>query len=267
MKAFLQILLIAALTSLLQFESISQVRVKGYYRKDGTYVRPHVRSNPDGNPYNNWSYPGNTNPYTGKVATGNPDAYLRNYYGNGSSSSGIVHVDGYYRSDGTYVQPHWRTSPDGNLYNNWSYSGTQSPINNQTSRSDLFAKEYDNNSNYKTATELMGYHLSPNNPKPNPNYRKTPVEIIRPRRVTTSSTHSKSGTDNSIDYHYKYPLSKRKLIEASLDYLGYIPGNVDGTFTAKTIQAIKDYQISNGLVSDGKVGQTTFQSLLSDASE
>ena len=57
----------------------AQVRVKGYYRKDGAYVRPHVRSNPDGNPYNNWSYPGNVNPYTGKVATGNPEtlAYLQ----------------------------------------------------------------------------------------------------------------------------------------------------------------------------------------------
>lgn len=57
----------------------AQVRVKGYYRKDGTYVRPHVRSNPDGNPYNNWSYPGNVNPYTGKVATGNPETYLKKY--------------------------------------------------------------------------------------------------------------------------------------------------------------------------------------------
>ena len=66
-------------------QAVAQVHVKGYYRKDGTYVRPHVRSNPDGNPYNNWSYPGNTNPYTGKTATGNPDTYLKNYYQNGSS--------------------------------------------------------------------------------------------------------------------------------------------------------------------------------------
>lgn len=57
----------------------AQIHVKGYYRKDRTYVRPHVRSNPDGNPYNNWSYPGNVNPYTSKVATGNPETYLRNY--------------------------------------------------------------------------------------------------------------------------------------------------------------------------------------------
>lgn len=29
------------------------VRVKGYYRKDGTYVRPHIRSSPDSYRYNN----------------------------------------------------------------------------------------------------------------------------------------------------------------------------------------------------------------------
>ena len=57
-----------------------QVKVSGYTRKDGTYVQPHYRSNPDGNPYNNWSYPGNINPYTGKVAPGNADTYLDNYY-------------------------------------------------------------------------------------------------------------------------------------------------------------------------------------------
>ena len=66
---------------------IAQVKVKGYYRKDGTYVKPHYRSNPDGNPYNNWSYPGNTNPYTGKTATGNPDTYLKNYHNRSSNNN------------------------------------------------------------------------------------------------------------------------------------------------------------------------------------
>ena len=32
------------------------VSVKGYYRKDGTYVRPHVRSNPNGLKYDNYSW-------------------------------------------------------------------------------------------------------------------------------------------------------------------------------------------------------------------
>jgi hypothetical protein len=66
---------------LLPFDAVSDTYVRGYFRSDGTYVQPHYRSSPDGNPYKNWSFPGNVNPHTGKVAPGNPDTYLRNYYG------------------------------------------------------------------------------------------------------------------------------------------------------------------------------------------
>jgi hypothetical protein len=45
------------------------VSVHGYYRRDGTYVQPHMRSAPDGNFGNNWSTKGNINPYTGKPGT------------------------------------------------------------------------------------------------------------------------------------------------------------------------------------------------------
>jgi hypothetical protein len=45
------------------------VHVKGYHRKDGTYVAPHYRSAPDENFSNNWSTKGNVNPYTGKPGT------------------------------------------------------------------------------------------------------------------------------------------------------------------------------------------------------
>lgn len=38
--------------------------VKGYYKKDGTYVRSHFRSNRDNRSYNNFSTKGNYNPYT-----------------------------------------------------------------------------------------------------------------------------------------------------------------------------------------------------------
>ena len=31
-----------------------------------------------------------------------------------------VHVQGHFRSNGTYVQPHYRSNPDGNVSNNWS---------------------------------------------------------------------------------------------------------------------------------------------------
>jgi hypothetical protein len=57
-----------------------RVYVRGYYRKNGTYVRPHYRISPDGIPWNNYSYPGNYNPNTGKIAAGDPNKYLKRYY-------------------------------------------------------------------------------------------------------------------------------------------------------------------------------------------
>lgn len=66
----------------------ADVYVNGYYRKDGTYVKPHYRSDPDGSVLNNWSTKGNVNPYTGKRGTKNP--YGSSSYGDfgyGSSPS------------------------------------------------------------------------------------------------------------------------------------------------------------------------------------
>lgn len=74
----LMTMILAASSFAFAIDADASVRVRGYYRKDGTYVQPHYRSNPDGNPYNNWSYPGNTNPYTGETAKGNPATNLQN---------------------------------------------------------------------------------------------------------------------------------------------------------------------------------------------
>jgi hypothetical protein len=42
-----------------------------------------------------------------------------------------VYVDGYYNNRGTYVQPHHRTSPDSNPYNNYSTLGNSNPWTGQ----------------------------------------------------------------------------------------------------------------------------------------
>ena len=47
----------------------ADVWVDGYFRSDGTYVQGHYRSSPDSSVTNNWSYSGNTNPYTGEVGS------------------------------------------------------------------------------------------------------------------------------------------------------------------------------------------------------
>ncbi len=49
----------------------------------------------------------------------------------GSAALADVSVDGHYRSDGTYVQPHYRSNPDGNFSNNWSTYGNVNPYTGQ----------------------------------------------------------------------------------------------------------------------------------------
>jgi len=77
------IMLVAALVVLISFLTVSLAeagRVRGYTRRDGTYVQPHYRTNPDRNPYNNYSFPGNYNPNTGRITSGNPKTYLDQHY-------------------------------------------------------------------------------------------------------------------------------------------------------------------------------------------
>jgi hypothetical protein len=81
--------------------AFADVWVNGYTRSNGTYVQGHYRSSPDGNPYNNYSYPGNVNPYTGKTAPGNSSTYLDNYY----NSSGSSYLGSPY-STPTYTSPY-----------------------------------------------------------------------------------------------------------------------------------------------------------------
>ncbi len=45
------------------------VRVHGYTRSNGTYVQPYYRTNPNSYKYDNYSYHGNYNPYSGKYGT------------------------------------------------------------------------------------------------------------------------------------------------------------------------------------------------------
>lgn len=39
-----------------------------------------------------------------------------------------VHVNGYYRHDGTYVHSHERSDPNGTTSDNWSHKGNVNPI-------------------------------------------------------------------------------------------------------------------------------------------
>jgi hypothetical protein len=68
------------------------VSVRGYFRRDGTYVQPHMRSAPDSSFNNNWSTYPNINPYTGQQGTRQPKLFDYNQgsrdYDYGLSGSG-----------------------------------------------------------------------------------------------------------------------------------------------------------------------------------
>lgn len=63
---------LCALTFIFAGVANAYVSVKGYYRKDGTYVAPHVRSNPNGLKSDNYGYKGG-------------NAYNPSYYTSSSS--------------------------------------------------------------------------------------------------------------------------------------------------------------------------------------
>lgn len=70
-KLWMKVLIVCL--GLLWVASVSaQVHVRGYYKKNGTYVAPHYRSSPNSSRLDNWSTRGNVNPYTGEPGTRNP---------------------------------------------------------------------------------------------------------------------------------------------------------------------------------------------------
>lgn len=70
MKSALAMILLCSLAAT-SFAKDSHA-VKGYTKKDGTYVEPHRATNPDNTKVNNYSAKGNVNPYTGKEGTKHP---------------------------------------------------------------------------------------------------------------------------------------------------------------------------------------------------
>ncbi|BCX15668.1 MAG: hypothetical protein KatS3mg097_560 [Candidatus Parcubacteria bacterium] len=67
MKKIFTVGLIVLLLNFLFFNfAEAYVRVRGYSRKDGTYVMPHYRTYPNRYKWDNWSSRDNYNPFTGK---------------------------------------------------------------------------------------------------------------------------------------------------------------------------------------------------------
>lgn len=65
----------------------------------------------------------------------------------GSVIARDVHVNGYYRDNGTYVQPHYRTAPDNNVLNNYSTQGNVNPYTGQAGTVNPYGAQQHNNEN------------------------------------------------------------------------------------------------------------------------
>lgn len=59
-------ILVCLLLVVFSLPTIAQVQVKGYYRKDGTYVAPHVRSAPNSTTSDNYGPSASSPLYTGR---------------------------------------------------------------------------------------------------------------------------------------------------------------------------------------------------------
>lgn len=101
----------------------AQVHVRGHTRSDGTYVAPHTRSSPNSTTSDNYGSYRATAPRTTNTAPRSlyatpapaaPACSGYSCYGQPSTTNGqprTNEVSGYTRSDGTYVAPYYRSSP------------------------------------------------------------------------------------------------------------------------------------------------------------
>ena len=138
MKNFLFLIAFLFTTAL----SFAQVSVSGYYRSNGTYVKPHQRTAPNYTRNDNYSTVGNVNPYTGTYGTKPRDTYYTtpsysapsynstiNYSNTSYSSPSPVDFSTSSYSNTTYAAPSSTIIID---YSNTSYS-SPSPVDFSTS--------------------------------------------------------------------------------------------------------------------------------------
>ena len=85
-------------------------------------------------------------------------------------SQSRVYVKGYYKSNGTYVQPHYRTSPNHTVYDNWSTYPNVNPYTNQigTKHQNLYVQPksptYQNNTMFRANSVFKTNSLFRTNP-------------------------------------------------------------------------------------------------------
>ena len=86
-----------------------------------------------------------------------------------------VYVRGYSRSNGTYVQPHYRSDPDGIRSNNWSYRGNVNPHTGEIGTSNYSSESFTSSQGSETLPYIPAQISLPNRPSLMPNPLPNPT--------------------------------------------------------------------------------------------
>ena len=88
-KIIISVLLLSFVFCGVVYVFAKDVHVKGYYRKDGTYVRPHIRSSPDSYKSNNYGPSRNSNQLMNPQSRDYDRDGIPNYLDTDSDNDGI----------------------------------------------------------------------------------------------------------------------------------------------------------------------------------
>lgn len=108
MKRLTFVLLVLSLSAV----AFADETVRGYTRRDGTYVAPHQQTSPNQYRYDNYSSQGNTNPYTGQRGYERNEYSTPPVYNRSNPNSGYSNPSSGYGS--SYGQQQRRRSTYGN---------------------------------------------------------------------------------------------------------------------------------------------------------
>ncbi|MBY3619571.1 hypothetical protein HGO21_08445 [Acinetobacter sp. CUI P1] len=119
------LLLLLPLFNILSMSVVdARTYVHGYYRSNGTYVNGYYRGGGSSS-----SSSSSSSSTTSSYSSGSSrvvNLYKGTTYDHSVSADTLVYVHGYYRADGTYVRPHYRTHPNNYVNDNFSYLGLSS---------------------------------------------------------------------------------------------------------------------------------------------
>lgn len=164
--------------------------------------------------------------------------------------TGSVSVRGYFRSNGTYVAPHFRSAPDGSFANNWSTKGNFNPYTG--------AEGTRLSPPYRPGSGLPSY-----TPSPAPSqyqYRATPdapAVVYSPRRKSTYVQN----IDATQVPHETTPDSLILETQVALRTRGFLGTPPSDELDTETRQALMSFQRAMNLPSHGRMDRATLSAL------